>query len=343
MSAPLIDQLAEITGHRDRRHADALLLDTLQELLTPGLVTLHRCMGDASDLRWLSSTGRGHEVGRRASDASQGTHPGQRPVPHSHPGWIECLRQLRPIALPGPPATTLLPLVVGPQGAGVVELQSEQPLPEYMQRTAEAVVRLYGNFLALLDYGERDALTGLFNRKTFTDCFMRAMLQRPAAAPDGAMGSGAGKPGKLYLAALDLDHFKRVNDSCGHLIGDEVLLLTGRIMRTVLRTDDGLFRFGGEEFVVLLEAPDENAAHAALERLRTQIAQYHFPQVGRVTVSIGFAAVLPGDLPTGALDRADRALYVAKASGRNQVAGPSVMTVAGMVDEASHGGDVDLF
>jgi diguanylate cyclase (GGDEF)-like protein len=114
-------------------------------------------------------------------------------------------------------------------------------------------------------------------------------------------------------------------------------------MRTVLRTDDGLFRFGGEEFVVLLEAPDENAAHAALERLRTQIAQYHFPQVGRVTVSIGFAAVLPGDLPTGALDRADRALYVAKASGRNQVAGPSVMTVAGMADEASHGGDVDLF
>jgi len=151
------------------------------------------------------------------------------------------------------------------------------------------------------------------------------------------------KPDQVYLAALDLDHFKQVNDTHGHLIGDEVLLHTGRLMREVLRMDDGLFRFGGEEFVVLLEAPDEGSAHAALERLRLRMAQYHFPQVGRVTMSIGFAAVQPGDLPPGALDRADRALYLAKAGGRNQVAGPSALAAAGMQPSAPQGGDVDLF
>ncbi|WP_157272022.1 GGDEF domain-containing protein [Azohydromonas aeria] len=328
----LIDQLAEITGHRDRQHADALLLDTLQELLAPGSVALHRCLGDAPHRRWVTSTHRDNDTGqRRASDAASPCRCSPHPAPRSHPSWSECLRQLSPVKQPGEPGTLLLPLMVGAQGAGVVELRSDQPLPEYMQRTAEAVVRLYGNFLTLLDYGERDALTGVFNRKTFTDCFMRAVLQRPKEARH------------VYLAALDLDHFKHVNDTFGHLIGDEVLLLTARLMRCVLRTDDGLFRFGGEEFVVLLEDANEDGAHAALERLREQMAQYHFPQVGRVTMSIGFTAVQPGDLPPGALDRADRALYLAKASGRNQVAGPSVLAAAGMQASAPHGGGVDLF
>ncbi|WP_157269135.1 GGDEF domain-containing protein [Azohydromonas aeria] len=337
--ASLIDQLAELTGHRDRQHADALLLQTLHELLQPAVVALHRCAGEAPEQRWLTTTNGNSVVGPRTSDAAPSRNF-TAPL-DTYPERLTCLRQMRTVVHAGDPEITLVPLIVGAQGTGVVELQSPEPLPQYKRHTANAVVRLYGNFLALLDYGERDALTGLYNRKTFNDSFMRAVLG--TAADSRSAGKASVPSSRYYLAALDLDHFKQVNDSCGHLIGDEVLLITARLMRTELRTDDGVFRFGGEEFLILLEAHREEDAHAALQRLRQRIAQHHYPQVGQVTASIGFTAVQPSELPTSAVERADRALYQAKASGRNCVVGPAAMAEARMAESSTRGGDVDLF
>ena len=339
----LIDQLAELTGHRDRRQADAFLLETLRELLEPVALALHRCVGEAPEQRWLTCARWSGAAGQRPYTADRRYDFERLPMLESRADWAECVRRARIVEQPGAPAVTLLPLVVGAQGVGLVELHSAQPLEPYMQRSATALVRLYGNFLALLDYGERDALTGLFNRKTFNDSFMRVVLEL-GAAQRGVPGDEADSaPRRCFLAALDLDHFKLVNDQFGHLVGDEVLLLTARVMRTVLRLDDGLFRFGGEEFVVLLETPGEAEAFAALERLRERLEQHHFPQVGQVTVSIGFTDVRPSDLPPTAMERADRALYLAKAGGRNRVIGPAAVAAAGVNVEVAHGGDVDLF
>jgi diguanylate cyclase (GGDEF)-like protein len=122
-----------------------------------------------------------------------------------------------------------------------------------------------------------------------------------------------------WLCVVDIDHFKRVNDSFGHLFGDEVLLRMGDLMRKTFRGGDRLFRFGGEEFVVILNAEDEALAATSFNRFRNSVEKHEFPQVGKVTCSIGFTAVTNMDVPTDVVGRADEALYFAKEHGRNQV------------------------
>ncbi|MBF0125547.1 MAG: GGDEF domain-containing protein, partial [Magnetococcales bacterium] len=135
----------------------------------------------------------------------------------------------------------------------------------------------------------------------------------------------------VCLAVLDIDHFKRVNDRFGHLMGDEVLLLVSRLMDQCLRHTDLLFRFGGEEFIAVLIDVTPNQTALALERLRACIAAYRFPQVEQVTVSIGCVALSSDDMPTTLIDKADQALYYAKEHGRNQVCSYDVLLASGAV------------
>ncbi|WP_029000719.1 GGDEF domain-containing protein [Azohydromonas australica] len=334
----LVSRLAELTRHRDREQTDAMLADTLLQLLQPQMLALHRCVGEPPHARWLTCVSRG-DCGprfRRPPDFEQ------LPLLSSRPDWLQCLTGREPLELPGTPMVTLFPLLANGQAVAVLELHGPPLAGQITGRTVEAVLQLYGNFLALLDYGERDALTGLLNRKTFDDAVMQALLQPPG--PPARRGDPRSPGAALHwLAILDIDHFKHVNDSFGHLIGDEVLLLLAGIMRSCFRSGDRLFRFGGEEFVVLLNAPDENGASAALQRLRAAVERFEFPQVGRVTLSIGFTVLRDTDTPADAVDRADRALYQAKSTGRNRVVGPTGMAQSGMPEERMHRGEVDLF
>ena len=242
---------------------------------------------------------------------------------------------------------TLVPLLTDGGTAGVVELESGAPLGHDTLHTATSLLRVYRNLVGLLDYSERDTLTGLLNRKSFDETFLRATvleasrLYAAGDAADGERRSGGAQP--QWLGVLDIDHFKQVNDQHGHLIGDEVLLLVARIMRSTFRFGDRLYRFGGEEFVVLLAAPDSDGAAAAFERLRRNIADYAFPRVGRVTVSVGFSDVRAGDTPQAAFERADRAVYYGKQNGRNQVRAYSDLVAQGVFSDDSDSGDVELF
>ncbi|HNF78389.1 MAG TPA: GGDEF domain-containing protein, partial [Thauera aminoaromatica] len=140
------------------------------------------------------------------------------------------------------------------------------------------------------------------------------------------------------LAVLDIDHFKRVNDTFGHLLGDEVLLRFARIMEHSFRYNDRLFRFGGEEFLVLMRT-DETGAGLALERFRAAVEAYDFPCVGRLTVSIGYACAAGAPLAPDLVDIADQALYSAKREGRNRV----IKAAGAARVEAPESGDVELF
>lgn len=95
--------------------------------------------------------------------------------------------------------------------------------------------------------------------------------------------------------------------------------MLAQVMRQSFRFDDQLFRFGGEEFVALLQPTDRASAQATLERFRAHVAGQVFSRVGHVTVSIGFSRLLPHDTPADAIDRADEALYFAKRNGRNRI------------------------
>jgi diguanylate cyclase (GGDEF)-like protein len=131
------------------------------------------------------------------------------------------------------------------------------------------------------------------------------------------MVSGARRHGHpLSIAVLDLDHFKRINDTYGHKAGDEVLVATVHAMGTHLRAEDQLGRLGGEEFLVLLPDTKADAAELVAEKLRGEVA--NAPTPVPVTVSVG-VATWAGETPEEFLHRADEALYAAKDAGRDRV------------------------
>lgn len=154
----------------------------------------------------------------------------------------------------------------------------------------------------------KDALTGVGNRAAFEEALAREVL----------LAQRSGQP--LALLVLDLDHFKHINDLYGHPVGDSVLKETAACIRADLRATDLLFRYGGEEFVVLLGNTDKSGALGVAERIRQAIATHGFCQGNLlVTVSIGVAVLAAGECAGDLFARADAALYRAKAAGRNRV------------------------
>lgn len=154
-----------------------------------------------------------------------------------------------------------------------------------------------------------DPLTGLANRLMFEQRMALACTQM-------AQGDS-----HCCLLVLDIDHFKQINDRFGHAAGDRALRIVAEQLKARLRADDLLARFGGEEFVAVLANTGAADGHAVAETLRTCIEGVAFrgqQQLVRITLSCGITALLAGDTPEAAFDRADRALYRAKRNGRNR-------------------------
>jgi len=175
--------------------------------------------------------------------------------------------------------------------------------------------------VAMYEAAMTDGLTGVFNRRYLEICL----------ASEVAFSRRHGIP--LGVLLMDLDHFKRVNDTYGHVAGDHVLTQFARLAAESIRIEDTLARYGGEEFVIVCRAMNHDQALLMAERIRGTVEATPFTSQGqeiRATVSIG-VAVYPGrgDAPdaTTLLQRADRALYTAKSRGRNQVALEQSVTV----------------
>jgi diguanylate cyclase len=158
-----------------------------------------------------------------------------------------------------------------------------------------------------------DALTGLYNRK-----YLKEKL--------GAYHLNFQQDGSIFsVVMLDIDHFKNINDSYGHNIGDAVLEFTGLIIKDAVKGKDIPARYGGEEFVILLPMTLCRNACMFAENLRKDIAEKPLKikktqkNIGNISVSIGVAQIRKGDTPDSLIERADRALYLAKQSGRNNV------------------------
>lgn len=212
-------------------------------------------------------------------------------------------------------------------------------------RIVQAFSRLYANFKTLIHESEHDRLTGLYNRRSFDTYLARLTEKALKSLTEEQLQTETVNPvrRRWWLALFDVDHFKRINDTYGHLYGDEVLLLLARQVRQLFRGEDRCFRYGGEEFAVLLSRTDAAGVEIALERLRQQVERYAFPQVGKVTISIGYADLEPGVGPSTIIERADRALYQAKSQGRNRLIGH--LSRAGDTGSQREGkfGPVELF
>ncbi|WP_018872407.1 GGDEF domain-containing protein [Thioalkalivibrio sp. ALJ16] len=207
---------------------------------------------------------------------------------------------------------------------------------------------VYRNFVQLIDDAQTDELTGLLNRKTFDENFQElATLERGldhAYCADDRRTEPDPDATQVWLAVIDVDDFKKINDSFGHVYGDEVLILLARLLRQGFRDSDLIYRFGGEEFVVLAEVAGAEQAVATFERLQQTVASQDLPRVGTVTTSIGVTRVRPYQTASAALDQADQALYYAKANGKNQVCLYDQLLAEGAIQpSAIQTGEIELF
>ena len=180
---------------------------------------------------------------------------------------------------------------------------------ESLGRQAAAHLELRSALRGLEREGMTDYLTGLWNRRAFDR----------RLASEWNLHRISGK--HLSLLVIDLDHFKRINDTFGHPVGDEVLAKASKVIRSSVRESDMVARFGGEEFTVILPGATGQQATMVAENIRAAIETAgwnHAP----ITASIGLASLKPvqGGSAPGLMQQADRALYEAKHAGRNRVA-----------------------
>jgi diguanylate cyclase len=155
-----------------------------------------------------------------------------------------------------------------------------------------------------------DPLTQVFNRGTY-NIEIGKMIKRFNRYKD---------PAALFM--IDIDHFKKFNDDYGHKAGDAVLTLVASVIKDAVRDTDLVFRYGGEEFVVLLSKVDFKNAKMVAEKVRAEIESHHLTnktKVLKVTASIGLSCFKEGDIETTVFERADKALYIGKQNGRNRV------------------------
>ena len=166
---------------------------------------------------------------------------------------------------------------------------------------------------------QSDALTGLGNRRSF-DKALEVCIGNVADT----------KPLSLMIA--DIDHFKQINDTFGHVFGDAVLRGIAQVLKANIKGQDAAARYGGEEFVILLPDTPIVGAHAVAEKIRSTIANGRIRRtngeaaVGGITISLGVATYCAGETAGEFISRADKALYLSKTDGRNRVTlatGPS--------------------
>ena len=173
-----------------------------------------------------------------------------------------------------------------------------------------------------------DTLTGLANRGQF----VRAL---------GAELGRADRSGEsTSLLIADLDHFKAINDECGHLVGDDVLVAVAAALKKAVRPSDLVCRIGGEEFALVLPSTDARTAPLVAERVRAAVADMTHDGLRRVTLSCG-VATYPADAGSPSLltKRADDAMYAAKRAGRNRVLTWEFATALGAGDGSASGAD----
>jgi diguanylate cyclase (GGDEF)-like protein len=332
----LLDGVAAATTHRDRDDLDRALAQLLGQFMKAHSISLLRLVDGVGD-------GAAPRLEERVRVSRDGVPPSGVLTERSEDfcAWQEHALRGEVVRRDAPDGrcTTILPVAGAQNVVGLLVLETARPISKRMIELLRGILSIVRNHLALLDYGEQDTLTGLLNRKRFDGQFEKLRQRMAAEAPP----AGAAPQEPSWLALVDIDHFKTINDGYGHLFGDEVLLLIARLMRNAFRGADQLFRFGGEEFIVILEHASEAGAQLALERLRIAIERYRFPQVGSVTVSIGYTRVTPQDIPTLCLARADAALYHVKSHGRNGVRNCEQLQAAGALGGDLKCGTVDIF
>lgn len=342
----LLKHVIDITSQRDNALLDNSVVLALHKLAGAQQVRVHEVFRFRGELfilphAWIEN---GKVISLQESQIAE--HGGE--AIDKYPLLVEsitkrqsCVEELTPSG----DRVLWLPIWLNDKVSTCIEVTNPTPYGSAALDMIEGILSVYRNCRSILDYSERDSLTGLLNRKTFDEKFSKMLSASTLnSAPQDREERRHQNTAcvEQWLAVVDIDHFKRVNDQFGHLYGDEVLILVANLLRSSFRSQDRVFRFGGEEFVVLLRSTTLEQAHMIFERFRSRVEQHNFPQVGQVTVSLGFTRIST-ESPVVILGHADQALYYAKANGRNRVYHYEELVSAGKLQSEVSNDVVEFF
>ena len=326
-----IEHIVRLTDHRDRDLLELTLSKALLDLLPVGRIVIARVAREETESRWLEVARLDAKGGGRVVDPMRVDFQSLVNLEDA-PDRLKCL-QLRDrveIAWAGPdgPRINMLPLFsqLREDDQGVLELHSEGALSAESLQMVDNLRRIYRNMYSLLEYSDRDAMTGLLNRKSLDDAFYSAVLEdlEDAVAeptPDDALAVQERRhrvPANYWLGSAKIDNFSLIAERHGRAAAEDVLSRVARILSNTFRTYDRLYRFSNGHFGVLLHCPDEALVLGAFERFRANVEKSNFSKVGRVTVSCGFTTVLEDDSPSSGLEKTEKAVDFARRSGGNK-------------------------
>jgi diguanylate cyclase (GGDEF)-like protein len=332
----LIKSLLGLTEPDNSLALNRRFLAQINELFRPSSAVLYDLFDE--DGRWEFTTANlDHARARNATDAG-------RAIAFAiaeREDFIQCVTTGSRVVSShrGRRTTTVYP-IPGRTGVTALLATDHDNYPRHEREWIGYLLEGYANQRRLLYTLERDPLTQLLSRQTFDRQIWDIVRHVTAVA---RRGDDSTEP--LCFCLLDIDHFKEVNDTFGHQYGDEVLLLFSQLIVLCFRHTDLTFRYGGEEFCIVLFDVDGSLAAQVLERFRATVEAFPFPQIGQRTVSIGFTQIREVDSPGELVGRADRALYLAKENGRNQVQSYDQLAAAGAVteNEKKMVGAIELF
>src|SRR3989304_3305831 len=348
MNDRILKSVIEITRQRDIDSLELSLVSTLAEFIPVSAIALYKSLQNSSADKVEEvvrlSVSENNENGKNYNWSSE------KQVVTANNNVHQCFQSAAVIRSETDDGYThlLYPVFLDHKVGGVLSLESHEILTPW-HTLIEALITIYNNYLAILNESERDKLTGLLNRRTFDlklDKLLQAQREKQATYNASPPTSEKRHPEAMsctWLAMLDIDNFKSINDTYGHLFGDEVILTLSQKMKQNFRNSDLLFRFGGEEFVVILEPTSPEMAKRVFERFSQAIAGHDFPQIGKTTISIGFARLMETDYPHTILVRADKALYYAKEHGKNCVFIYDELLANGLLSEKQTTGSAVIF
>lgn len=204
----------------------------------------------------------------------------------------------------------------------------------------EGLTKVFENYKNIISASERDGLTGLYNRKVLTnkiDLLLDRFLIQGSNITDNLSHHH-------WVCIFDIDHFKKINDALGHVFGDEVILLVTAMMKASFDSQDILFRYGGDEFVVIMHPQSREQMEKTVRQFIYNVNTRDYGQAKDVSISIGAAAISSQELNAiTVLGFADQALYKAKQKGRNQIAFYEDLIASGELRSLVPEDDVELF
>jgi len=349
----ILDKVASLTTIRDVDIFEFSFMKTLANMLNVNDISLYKFNGSREAcrlIRYLSETEVGS--GKKRVDEAREVHIEDIAISatlKSAIEWIESTGKTFTAKVEGE-FLTVYPVVSHSHNIGYLSVALAHELSEADNLVITSLLSISENFHSLLEENQKDKLTGLLNRKTFDESISK-IQDLVALSPQDDTFSGEEKRGekghtdRYWLSIIDIDHFKKINDSFGHVYGDEVLLMLSQIMKKSFRPTDLLFRFGGEEFIVIASSSNQEEAHNIFERFRVAMENFVFPQVGQVTISLG-ATEIQGQyiVSSEIVGKADQALYHAKGSGRNKLFFYEDLVTEGVIiEEEVNDGGIELF